>query len=73
MLNTQPPHTRTPHRRTCLHSSPTRFNDRPSRVGGTTPTTAWLKGMLQTRANPVNTAVTIGNDKVQEVFLVELW
>lgn len=56
-----------------LRTLPSRFNDRPSRVGGTTPTTEWLKGMLQTQANPVNAAVTIGNDKGQEVFLVELW
>ena len=59
------------------HSPPvlaaSRFNDRPSRVGGTDPTTEWLKGVMQTKGDPVNAAVTIGNDKVQMVFLVELW
>ena len=42
-------------------------------MGGTDPTTEWLKGVMQTKGDPVNAAVTIGNDKVQMVFLVELW
>lgn len=53
-----------------------RFNDRPSRVGGSDPTTEWLKGVMDTRRDPVNAAVVVTDPlsvSKQTVILVELW
>ena len=36
-----------------------RFNDRPSRAGGSDPTEVWLKGIGATKANPINAALIV--------------
>lgn len=36
-----------------------RFNDRPSRAGGSDPTQTWLNGIGATKANPVNAALVV--------------
>ena len=36
-----------------------RFNDRPSRAGGSDPTQTWLNGIGATKSNPVNAALVV--------------
>ena len=53
-----------------------RFNDRPSRVGGSDPTTVRLKGVLETERDPINAALVVTDPlsaSKQTVILVELW
>jgi hypothetical protein len=53
-----------------------RFNDRPSRVGGSDPTKDWLEGVVNSQSNPVNAAIVVADPVAiskQSVLLVELW